>query len=77
MKPAANENPHVELECWLKIALEDRSWPNEASPHISGEALMIAEPDGHEGNGRMRWGWVAVTSREQLLKALGYGPIFD
>lgn len=72
----ANDNPHPELQTWLKIALS-HGWPEDAKPYIDGQALRIPEIRVRSDGTRLSVEWLTVTSREKLLKALGYGPVFD
>ena len=77
MAPSTSGDPHPEVERWLEMALK-QDWHPSAKPKIEGGVLRIP-------HAYFDWGatepkeieWVAVKSREDLLKALGYGPIFD
>lgn len=78
MKPRTNDNPHPELQLWLKQALESglRKWPDWAQPYIQDDVLLV--PDFYVEHGRIRvLEWIKVRSREDMLKAVGYGPVWD
>jgi hypothetical protein len=59
---------------WIE-ALAIFDWPEEAKPYVEGESLMV--PEIYERQGQRVVEWARVTSREQLLRALGMGPVFD
>lgn len=74
--PEDDTNP--ELDWWLNFALK-HTWPTDAKPHIRDDALLIPHAYFHDFECRHLKSieWVTVRSREELLKALGYGPLFD
>ena len=63
-----------EIDLWMRI-LAKYDWPHDAKPYIDPGAVMV--PEIYDRNGRQVVEWARVTSREQLLRVLGMGPIFD
>jgi hypothetical protein len=71
---AVDESPHPELEFWLQLALKFGS--PDVEPRIDGDALLVPEVR-VRSDGSRNIEWQSVRSREELLKALGFGPVFD
>jgi hypothetical protein len=63
-----------EIGRWLAVASR-YDWPAHARPHVDGDALMV--PEIYERDGLEVVEWARVRTREELLRALGMGPLFD
>lgn len=81
MAEVSHEKPHPELDRWFSIA-NNQNWHPSAKPKVEGNLLLI--PHAYFDWGADSWAdepkeieWVPVRSREDLMKALGYGPVFD